>query len=289
MKWNIVVGSLVLGASLCTPSFAGGLLDKLLGLKGCGCDSTCCDTGCAADPSCGVENACGAGCGAGPSCGCESAPACGGGCGAAPSCGCESAPACGNGCGAPTCGVESACGAGPSCGCETAPSCGCETSCCKPRRKPLLELLHAVECKKKALISKLHVCKKGCDSGCCEPSCGIADPSCGCESTPACGSGCGAAPSCGCEIAAPCCDTGCGCGPKKCGLLSKLFKHKHKACCDSACDACPTAGCSSCSSCGGSAAAPAAEAAPMPPAPVVDPSAYLQSNRRVIQATSYVR
>jgi hypothetical protein len=27
----------------------------------------------------------------------------------------------------------------------------------------------------------------------------------------------------------------------------------------------------------------------MPPAPVVDPSAYLQSNRRVIQATSYVR
>jgi hypothetical protein len=27
----------------------------------------------------------------------------------------------------------------------------------------------------------------------------------------------------------------------------------------------------------------------MPPAPVVDPSAYLQSKRRVIQASSYVR
>jgi hypothetical protein len=27
----------------------------------------------------------------------------------------------------------------------------------------------------------------------------------------------------------------------------------------------------------------------MPPAPVVDPSAYLNNNRRVIQATSYVR
>ncbi len=267
MKWNIVVGSLVLGASLCTPSFAGGLLDKLLGLKGVGCDSTCCDTGCAADPSCGVENACGAG----------------------PSCGCESAPACGNGCGAgPTCGVESACGAGPSCGIEAAPSCGCETTCCKPRRKPLLELLCAAKAKKDCLVAKLKSHHCGCDTGCapaCEPSCGIADPSCGCESTPACGSGCGAAPTCGCEIAAPSCDTGCGCGPKKCGLLSKLFKHKHG--CDTACDACPTAGCSSC---GGSAApAPAASAAPMPPAPVVDPSAYLQSNRRVIQATSYVR
>jgi len=32
------------------------------------------------------------------------------------------------------------------------------------------------------------------------------------------------------------------------------------------------------------------EAAPMPPAPVVDPSAHLQSKRRVIQASaSYIR
>ncbi len=286
MKWNMLVGSLVLGASLCTPSFAGfGLLDRMLGLKGCGCDSTCCDTGCGAAPSCGCENACAAD----PSCGCESAPACGSGCGAAPSCGCESAPACGSGCGAaPSCGCESACGAAPSCGCESAcaPSCGCETACCKPRRKPLLELLRAVECKKQNLISKLKSRHCGCDTGC-EPTCGV-DPSCGCESAcaaPACG-GC-AAPSCGCEVAT--CDSGCGCGPKKCGLLSKLFKHK-KSCCDTACDSCGVAA-SSCSSCGGGAAAPAVsgDAAPMPPAPVVDPSAYLQSNRRVIQATSYVR
>lgn len=281
MKWNMLVGSLVLGASLCTPSFAGfGLLDRMLGLKGSGCDSTCCDTGCGAGPSCGCEVA-------GPSCGCESAcaPACGNSCGAAPSCGCESAPACGNGCGAgPSCGVESACGAAPSCGCETAPSCGCETSCCKPRRKPLLELLHAAKHKGHCLAHHLKRRNNGCDNGCasaCEPTCGVADPSCGCESA------CGAAPSCGCEVAT--CDSGCGRGHK--GLLARIFKHKHnRGGCDVGCDSCgSSAGCSSCG--GGGVAAPAAsgDAAPMPPAPVVDPSAYLQSNRRVIQATSYVR
>lgn len=281
MKWNIIVGSMVLGASLCTSSFAGGLLDRMLGLKGCGCDSTCCDTGCGAGPSCGAD----------PSCGCESAcgngNGCGNGCGAAPSCGCESAcgsgNGCGNGCGAaPSCGCESACGSGCGNGCGAAPSCGCETaapSCCKPRRKPLLELLGAVKCKKDALISKLRSANSCCDTGC------GAAPSCGCESAcgSGCGNGCGAAPSCGCEVAT--CDS--GCGGARVGLLSRIFKHKRSACCDSACDSCGVAA-SSCNSCGGGSA-PAAQAAPMPPAPVVDPSAYLQSNRRVIQATSYVR
>lgn len=172
MKWNMLIGSLMLGASLCTPSFGGGLLDRLLGLKGSGCDSSCCDSGAAA-----------------------------------------------------------------------APSCGCEINACDP-------------CAKKGcgLLSKL----KG--------------------------------PSCGCEINAcdPCgCDSGCG---KKKGLLSKLFAKK--ACCDTGCDTGCTSGCSSCGGSATPAPAPApaaASAAPMPPAPVVDPSAYLNSNRRVIQATSYVR
>ncbi|MEC8556813.1 MAG: hypothetical protein VXZ82_17565 [Planctomycetota bacterium] len=78
---------------------------------------------------------------------------------------------------------------------------------------------------------------------------------------------------------------------KSCGgLLAKLFKKK-SSCCDAGCDAAPTCGCeiSGCSSSGSDPApAPAAEAAPMPPAPVVDPNAFLQSNRRVIQ-TSYGR
>jgi len=273
MKWNIVVGSLVLGASLCTPSFAGfGLLDRMLGLKGSGCDSTCCDTGCGAGPSCGVESACGNGCGAGPSCGVESA--CGNGCGAGPTCGVESA--CGNGC-----------GAAPSCGCETSCAPSCNTGC--GHRRPLHELFCAARHKKNHLLH--HLRGNSCDSCCapaCEPSCAAA-PSCGCES--ACGNGCGAAPSCGCEVASPCCDTGCG-GHRHHGLLHRLFKHKRgNGCCDMGCDSCGVAASSCNGGCGGGVAAPAAhgDAAPMPPAPIVDPSAYLQSNRRVIQATSYVR
>ncbi len=275
MKMNMLVGSLVLGASLCTPSFAGGLLDRMLGLKGAGCDSTCCDTGCAVDPSCGVESA--KGCGLkgllhGPSCGCESASA-GAGCAADPSCGCESACAAD-----PSCGIESGCGAGPSC--------GCETGCSKARRKPLMELLSALK----------PSCHKGCASdpscGCespCGDACGAA-PSCGCES--ASGDACGAAPSCGCESACG----GCDAGPlakmhtAKMRLLSKLFKRRggcDTLACDSGCAAAPA--CSSCGSAPVSAPAVQGNAAPMAPAPVVDPSAYLQSNRRVVQATSYVR
>ncbi len=319
MKLNMLVGSLMLGSCLCTPSFGGGLLDRMLGLKGSGCDSACCDTGCSADPSCGCElSACGNGCE--PSCGVEmsdcgncdsgrkfgglfrshkghAAPSCGcemSACGADPSCGCEVVD--------PSCGCEIAacgdgCGAAPSCGCEIAACdpCGCDTGCAKPRRKPLLELLGKLEAKKHALFAR----KSGCDSGCgcgADPSCGceVVDPSCGCEIA-ACGDGCGAAPSCGCEIAAcgpAACDS--GCGAKKCGgLLSKLFAHKSKkAGCDAGCDtAYVSSGCSSCAGSAAPIAAPAVsgDAAPMPPAPIVDPSAYLQSNRRVIQATSYVR
>jgi hypothetical protein len=72
--------------------------------------------------------------------------------------------------------------------------------------------------------------------------------------------------------------------------LSKLFKKKNNCCDALACDACGCA--SACNSCGSApVAAPVVhgDAAPMPPAPIVDPSAYLQSNRRVIQATSYIR
>jgi hypothetical protein len=271
MKWNMLVGSLVLGASLCTPSFAGhGLLDRLLSLKGSGCDSTCCDTNaCSADPSCGVEAA---GCAADPSCGVE-APCLGRlGRGAGPSCGVE---ACGPS--GPSCGVE-ACG----------PSCGVEAACCKPRRRPLHELLQAAHCRAHNMKNRLHNlvhCHDNCDTGCaaaCEPSCGVADPSCGVEAAcdPCAGQGCG--PSCGVETACdPCAGRGHGCGNHK-GLLSRIFKHRN-SCDDGCCDAISSCGC----------AAPAAPAiggsAPTPPAPVVDPSAYLQSNRRVIQPTSFVR
>lgn len=278
MKLNTLIGSLVLGASLCTPSFGAGLLDRMLGMRGAGCDSACCDTGCSAAPSCGCEisapvcdvacvdtcapaRSCnllgrlkGRSCGhVGPSCGCEIA---------APSCGCEIA--------APSCDV----------GCGAIDVCGCDSGC-KPRRRPLMELIGKAHCQARKLGS-LRVCSA---------------PSCGCEiAAPCCDSGCHAAPSCGCEIAAcdPCGATSCdsGCGRKRCGLLSKLFQRKSCGGCDSLCDSgCASSGC--CGASNGSAPVAAPEvhgdAAPMPPAPIVDPNAYLQNNRRVIQATSYVR
>jgi len=137
--------------------------------------------------------------------------------------------------------------------------------------------------------------------GCCDtaPSCGCeAAPSCGCEAAPSCG--CEAAPSCGCEAAPSC---GCGCGGgllgklKKCGgnccPLLKLNLPKISGC---GCSAAPSCGCAGESQidCDSPSEAPAAnngdpgeapdasDAAPMPPAPLVDPSAFLPSKRRVI-------
>jgi hypothetical protein len=283
MKLNTLIGSIVLGASLCTPSFGAGLLDRMLGMNGSGCDSVCCDTGCSAAPSCGCEisapvcadvcvDTCapvrsrgllgrlrGSSCGhVDPSCGCEIA---------APSCGCEIA--------APCCDV----------GCGAIDVCGCDSGCKKPRRRPLMELVGKVQSQARKIST----------------SCA---PSCGCEiAAPCCDSGCHAAPSCGCEIAAcdpcgtTCCDS--ACGRKRGGLLSKLFQRRNRGGCDSLCDSvCASSGCGGCSTCGGGVSYPSSpvaapevhgDAAPMPPAPIVDPSAYLQSNRRVIQATSYVR
>ena len=235
MKWNILVGSMVLGASLCGQSFGGDLLHRLMGGHGCGAASSCCDTT-VADPSCGAEIAapCGNGCGQGPTCGAEIA-----------------APAC----------DPCAAAAGPSCGVEV----GCGPVC----RTPVLDKLKGLKCKlhnAKANIGahikgKLAALKaRGCDSGC-GPTCGAEIAACD-------------------PCAAPACDSGCGLGKRHAGLLSKIFKHKGG--CDSiACDAAP-AGCSSCGS--SPAAAPAAPAAA--PAPVVDPHAYMNTNRRVIQASS---
>ncbi len=301
MKWNMIVGSLVLGASLCGQSFGIDLLSRMLGGRGSGCDTSCCDTA-IADPSCG----------------CEMAPGCDNGCGGrklglfkGPSCGCEAPVACNTGC-----------AAAPSCGCETAcePSCGAEVACCKPAKKPLQNLLKRVRCS----LPKLSIertcttpcaapsCDNGCNNGCapaapscgcespCNSGCAAAAPSCGCESP--CNSGCAAAaPSCGCEspcgaVADPCCKKGLriSLSLSRPNLLGKLFKRN--ACCDSiGCDSCTAApacggGCSSCGSSSTPVSAPSAsgDVAPAPPAPVVDPSAYLNSKRRVIQ-TSFVR
>jgi len=56
MKWNMIVGSMVLGATLCGQSFGGDLIHRLLGGRGVGASSSCCDTS-VVDPSCGAEQA----------------------------------------------------------------------------------------------------------------------------------------------------------------------------------------------------------------------------------------
>jgi hypothetical protein len=73
-------------------------------------------------------------------------------------------------------------------------------------------------------------------------------------------------------------------------LLDRIFSC-HKRCCNSGCNsgcgcaaAAPGCGCD-----GGAAPAPAmdgGDAPPMPPAPVVDPSAFVPSQRRVVHAST---
>ena len=192
---------------------------------------------------------------------------------------------CSSGCAAPSCGAEIA-----SCDPCGTPSCGVETACCPAPRKPLLSALKGLKGKLCGLKSKL-----SCASAC-APSCGAeiaacdpcAAPTCGAEMAP-CGSGCGAAPSCGAEIAAcdpcaaPSCDSGCG---KKKGLLAKIFSCKKSSCCDAAvaCDSCAAP--AGCSSCGGTAVSAPVASPAIAPAPVVDPHAYLNTKRHVIQASS---
>jgi hypothetical protein len=76
--------------------------------------------------------------------------------------------------------------------------------------------------------------------------------------------------------------------------LHSIFGHKARKCCKPSCQTCctaaPACGCEP--SCG--AAAPAHvhadDAAPVPPAPMTDPSAFVPTQRRVVQASvNFVR
>ncbi len=278
MKRTILTLTMVVASSVCTQGFGFDLLDRMLGMKGCGSSTACCEAP-VCEPTCGLEAPCG---------GCDSdfgcAPACEPDCGCeAPCGGCDSG--CGllkgnllggcNSCAEPTCGCEIAdCGCAPAC----EPACGCEIAACEPSCCD-----SGCSIGKGGLLSKLFN-GKGCNS-CCEAPCEIA-----CE------------PACGCEIAScepTCCDSGCDsgcCSIGNGGLLKKLFGNlgcKKSSCCDMGCDAAP---CDTGCGCGSTYAAPTAapvvapQAAPMPPAPIVDPSASISRNRRVIQASaSYVR
>ncbi|MDP6444001.1 MAG: hypothetical protein QGG36_25145 [Pirellulaceae bacterium] len=66
MKWNILLGTMVLGLGLCTQSFGFELLDRMLGVSGCGCESkakgNCCES---------KKGGCNRGCDRGKSCGAD--------------------------------------------------------------------------------------------------------------------------------------------------------------------------------------------------------------------------
>ncbi len=164
MKRTMMMMTLVLGCCISSQSYGFDLLDRMLGIKGCGSASACCDSGC--------DTAC---CEAEPACGCE-APAC-----------CE-----------PACGSEVACCAEPTCGapaCCEAPSCD---TCCDPCAKKscgglLSKLFNCNKCN-----TGCDSCEPAC--GCEAPSC-CAEPACGCEA-PACEPACGCEVAAGCDCSA---------------------------------------------------------------------------------------
>jgi hypothetical protein len=74
------------------------------------------------------------------------------------------------------------------------------------------------------------------------------------------------------------------------GCHKRHHCHSGRNSCDNGCGCNAEASCG-CGATGGSApaaSAPSDDAAPMPPAPTADPSASIQSKRRVVSATSVV-
>jgi hypothetical protein len=73
MKWNMVIGALMISAALASQSYGFDLLDRMLGMKhsghgcsSCGVEPSCgCDSGCGHEASCGCETSC---CDSGNSC-----------------------------------------------------------------------------------------------------------------------------------------------------------------------------------------------------------------------------
>jgi hypothetical protein len=209
---------LVVAASLAftSQSFAGDLLDRMLGMGGCGCAPSCCEAP-AAGPGCGSDAATASACcdpcarprlvdfrfrinwSAIPrpnlfnrlgSAGCDSG--CDTGCAApaGPSCGnngpVAADPSCGNNgpvAADPSCGSNGAAApaAGPSCGADAA-DCGCAATadpCCGPS----LNLLGRLGNLRARIASRPRLIGACCDSGCdaAPASC------CGAAAAPACG------------------------------------------------------------------------------------------------------
>lgn len=198
MKRFTLTMTMALGCLMTTQSFGFDLLDRMLGSRGCGCDTISCVTPandcCTTGPTCGAEFGCTTGCE--PACGAESRFGLLSkvGCNSNSGC-CEADPCCdaspcsvGNGIGRgglltklfskrtsaccdsgcePACGFESACA--PACG-LTASSCGCATTGCDSPCGTSL--------KPRGLLSKLF--GKCNTSNCCDAPCDGIASGCGC-------------------------------------------------------------------------------------------------------------
>jgi len=218
MKWNILVGSMVLGLGLSTQGF-GDLLDRMLGSNGCGCVQK---SGCA--QKCGDLK-------------------------------CDGKDGCAqkDGCGQKAC--EPKCGRRPLlAGCAQKDD-GCKDPCQKDAGKDA--------CQKSGCGLLGGGRLNGCAQKCGDAKGGCKDP---CQKD---------------GSKDPCADKGCvqkSCGPS---LLERIFARRN-ACCDSK-------GGKGSDGKGDKAVddklEPTADA-PVPPAPVVDPSAFLKSQRQVITASA---
>ncbi len=216
MKWNIIIGSLVLGLCVSSQSYGFELLDRMLGLKGCGCEAKSCET--KADAKCGAakEKA---------KCGAEKEKAkCGAAkekakCGADKKAGCDAKKEAGK----PNTSKNQAQAKGKPVRVEKSNKCGSEKAKCQSKKKN--DCSAKKESCRGSLLDHLLSLGHGCDDKACDGK--KDDAKCGAERK------------------------------KRCG-------------CDAA---------------GGKAESSAEVTPPTPPAPVVDPSALLPSQRRVVHAS----
>ena len=186
---------------------------------------------------------------------------------------------------------------------------GCDSKCCDDHAGCCAKKHHGCEAKC-AVDPGCGVKSKGCCDrgrrscaskrrGCChrEAKCAV-DPGCGVKRHGCC------AKSNGCSAKGNgCCDKGTSCCKRRC-LLDALFSCKRccnngcaskSSCCEAKCavdpGCCVDPGCHVHPSCGGHPAPAQKDGgakAPMPPAPIVDPSAYVPSKRRVVQVSSTI-
>ena len=241
MKWNIIIGSLVLGLCVSSQSYGFELLDRMLGLKGCGCEAKSCET--KADAKCGAEKE-------KAKCGAEKEKA---KCGAEKKAGCDAKKSRGSLLGNLGCDAKPKCGADKDAGKEA----GCDAK--KEAGKPNSSQNQNEAKGKPVRVEKSNKC--GSEKAKCQAKKKKSDCSAKKE-------------SCRGSLLDHLLSLGHGCDDKageskkddaKCGA-----ERKKRCGCDAA---------------GDKAESSAEVTPPTPPAPVVDPSALLPSQRRVVHAS----